>query len=377
MEEWRLVDLGLAEPLMAQTFYEAVAIAVDKGISPNTLILVQPSKPYVCIGYHQELEKEIDLDYCRRRGLPVIRRGQGGGAVYLDSNQLFYQVVASERSEVVPVKVDALFEKILRATVEAYRRLGVEAEFKPLNDVVVKNKKISGNGAGRQGSAIILVGNLILDVDYDSMAAVLKVPSEKFRDKMARSMREWITSLKKELGYVPPLDEVKKVFIEAFQQVLNVELKPGQPSDEEVKIWREEVEPRHLSHEWLYMPELHHPDLAGRRSVRIADGVKVAEAVHKAKKLIRVTAELIGDRLVDVMLSGDFFMIPSSVHRKIELALRGARLNRDELLNRVREVYQETRAETPGLLPEDIVEALMKLEAFIEKYPPGTHPYVE
>ena len=49
----RLIDLGDCEPLKAQTFYEAVAVAVDRGLSPDTLVLCRPSSPYVCIGYHR------------------------------------------------------------------------------------------------------------------------------------------------------------------------------------------------------------------------------------------------------------------------------------------------------------------------------------
>jgi len=52
---------------------------------PNTVLLVQPSAPYVCLGFHQELEKEIDVECCREKGLPIIRRSQGGGATYLDN----------------------------------------------------------------------------------------------------------------------------------------------------------------------------------------------------------------------------------------------------------------------------------------------------
>lgn len=63
-------------------------------------------------------------------------------------------------------------------------------EFKALNDVVTNGKKISGNGAGQFGdNTVILVGNIILDLNYDAMGRVLKVPSEKFRDKMVQSMR--------------------------------------------------------------------------------------------------------------------------------------------------------------------------------------------
>ena len=80
MERWRLIDLGYSETYVAQTFYEAVAEAVYRGNSSNTLILLQPSRPYACLGYHQDLEKELDLEYLEKTGLPIIRRSQGGGS---------------------------------------------------------------------------------------------------------------------------------------------------------------------------------------------------------------------------------------------------------------------------------------------------------
>ncbi len=283
MEEWRLIDLGLAEPYMAQTFYEAVAEGINRGLSPNTLILVQPSSPYVCIGYHQVLEKEIDLEYCRKNNLPVIRRGQGGGAVYLNSNQLFYQVIASEKSQVVPKNINKFFERFLDVTVYVYRKLGLEAEFKPINDVLVHGKKISGNGAGKMGKAMILVGNIILNLDYESMARVLRVPSEKFRDKMAKSMRQWVTSLNQELGSVPSTDEIKGLVIEGYEKILGLKMVPSEPFKEELKIWRSEIKSKHQSSEWLHLPEQTHRSLLSERAVKIANGVKFVEVTHKAK----------------------------------------------------------------------------------------------
>jgi lipoate-protein ligase A len=206
--------LGFAEPYTAQAFYEAVAKTVAYKDSPNTIILLNPSAPYVCIGFHQELEREIDVEFCRKAGLPIIRRGQGGGATYLDSSQVFYQVVASEGSETIPAGVEAIFKKILQVPVNVYRTLGLPAGYKSLNDVVVEgNRKISGDGAGRLDGAIVLVGNIILDLDYDMMGNVLKVPSEKFRDKLAKSMREWVTSLNLELGRAPTPDEAKSLLV--------------------------------------------------------------------------------------------------------------------------------------------------------------------
>ncbi|PUA31206.1 MAG: hypothetical protein B9J98_07350 [Candidatus Terraquivivens tikiterensis] len=363
MVRWRLLDLGMADHLMAQTFYEATAKALDEGLVPNTLILVIPKNPYICIGYHQELEKEVDVEYCRRASLPIIRRMQGGGAVYLDSNQLFYQVVVRKDDELVPSNVERLFEKFLGVTVYVYRKLGLPAEFKPINDVVVRGKKISGNGAGAFGNdVLILVGNIILDLDYDSMCRILKVPDEKFRDKMARSMREWVTSLRNELGYVPDVEKIKGLISEGYKEVLGIELERAWPSMEELSIWESEVKPRHLSHEWLYMPEGRHGWLAGGRVVKVSSGVKLVEVAHKASKLIRVTAEVVDDRLSDVLISGDFFMIPENYLAKLEEVLKGSSLDAEEVLRRVKRFYQETGVQTPGITAEDFANAILKVK---------------
>jgi len=378
MEVWRLIDLGLAEPMVAQTFYEAVAKAVDEGLSPNTIILVQPSSPYICVGFHQEIEKEVNMKYCRERGLPIIRRGQGGGTVYLDSNQIFYQVVARGESEVIPLNVEKLFEKFLGVTVYVYRKIGLPAEFKALNDVIANGRKISGNGAGKFGeNTTILVGNIILDLDYESMANVLKVPNEKFRDKMVKSMKDWVTSLKRELGYIPPVEEIKRLIVDGYEQILGIKLVESDATETERKIWEEEIKPKHCSENWLYMPELSHEEIAEGRAVKIADGVKVIEVEHKAKKLIRVRAELIGTRIIDIMISGDFFMIPKEALKDLESNLKGSILDRKELLSKVKNFYSRSSVQTPGINPEDFVDAIMKLSELAEDYSPAIYPYTD
>ena len=361
MECWRLIDLGKAEPYTAQTFYEAVAETVHKGTSPNTLLLVQPASSYACIGYHQDLEKEIDQGYVEDAGLPVIRRSQGGGATYLDENQVFYQVVFRD-SLALPRRVDALFERLLAVTVAGYRCLGVPAEFKPLNDVVVEGRKISGNGAGLQETATILVGNFIMDLNYAQMARVLRVPDEKFRDKMVKSMEQWVTSLKRELGESPPPGRVKEVYIEEFQKLLEVKLARGEPSEEERRVFREETLPRHRSREWLYMDT---PRGKPGRSVKIAHDVKVVEADHKAGKLIRLRAEVKGTEILDLRITGDLFVVPKEAVAELEAALIGTMLEEDDLMRVITRFYDEKGPESPGIGPRDYVDAFMKLKAHI------------
>ncbi len=358
-ETWRLLNLGGLDPLEAQCLYEAVALAVDRGQAPNTIILCHPAKPYVCLGFHQELEKEINVEFCRKQELPIIRRLVGGGAVYLDSRQQFYQIVASEDSPFVPFAVDNFFEKFLQATVHVYRALGVPAAYKPVNDVVVNGRKISGNGAGKMGKAAVLIGNIIFDLNYDVMAHVLRVPDEKFRDKLAKSMREWVSSLKRELRYTPTRGQVNRLLIEGYHRI-GIKLVSGVLGEKEKEIFVKEIKPKHLSKEWLYMPEFRHPELGKRRVVKVAENVRIVEASYKTKKMIRVTMEIAFDKIRDILVSGDFFMIPEQALPKLEEELVGSSIDRGEILNRVKQFYDKVKVQTSGIEPVDFVEAITK-----------------
>lgn len=359
IEAWRYIDLGYREPYIAQTFYEAIAESVHIGESPNTLLLVQPDSPYVCIGYHQDLKKEIDTAYCREHEIPIIRRSQGGGATILDRDQVFYQVVTSD-SGVIPRDVEAMFKTLLEVTAETYNRLGVQAQYKPLNDVVTNGRKISGNGAGLYKTVSILVGNIILDLPYREMARVLKVPDEKFRDKMAKTMKDWVTNLKRELGAAPSPSRLKNLYTQVFQEKLNIDLITSKPSDLEWRIFDTETKPRHTSQEWLNMHDYGGVERPGR-AVKIAGDLRIAEADHKAGKLIRIRAKLDGEKIIEAQITGDFFAIPKEAIDELAEELKGEELEEENLKQKIKKFYRTHNVTTPGIEIEDLVEGFLKL----------------
>ena len=115
----------------SQLLYHALPRVGREGV-----ILCSPATPYVCIGYHQELEKEVDLDYCQAHDLPVFRREVGGGAVYLDGNQIFYQIVLHRDHPLAQGDKTAFYRRLLEPVAPAYNDLGVPARYRPVNDIV-------------------------------------------------------------------------------------------------------------------------------------------------------------------------------------------------------------------------------------------------
>ncbi|MBC7224450.1 MAG: lipoate--protein ligase family protein, partial [Anaerolineae bacterium] len=316
-------------------------------LSLEGLILVSPAQPYVCIGYHQDVTQEVDLETCQGLGLPVFRREVGGGAVYLDGDQLFYQLVLRRDHPLAHGSKADFYARFLEPVAQTYRDLGVEASFRPVNDIVTaEGRKISGNGAAEIGQGVVLVGNLIVDFDYDTMVRVLRVPDEKFRDKIHRSLRENLTTLRRELPQVPP----REVLVATLRRNLERVLGPLEDATLPEKVWDEvaRLERTHTTEEWLHGMRRR----AGARKVRISGDTQVIRNAHKAPGgLLRATLEVKAGRIASVDLSGDFFIYPPQAVERLQARLEGVRLGDAEEV--VAAFYREEGVESPGVTPRD------------------------
>jgi len=316
------------------------------------LIILAPAEPYVCIGYHQDLEQEVDIAYCREHGIPVFRREVGGGAVYLDGNQLFYQLVLHKDNPLAHGDKAAFYARMLQPVAEAYQYLGVPARYRPINDIVTADgRKISGNGAATIEDHLILVGNLIADFDYETMVRVLRVPDEKFRDKVFKTMRDNLTTLRREVGQMPPWDEMAGALIRRFEEALGPLTTGVLPQS--VYQEAESLKPQFLCEAWLYKKGRR----TSARDVKVADGVNVVQRVYKAPGgLLRATLETKGNHLASVSVSGDFFCYPENGIALLESALEGVAIAQVE--QTLQDTYAHDGLETPGVTAEDWLKVL-------------------
>ncbi len=146
--------------------------------------------PAVSIGYFQSMNEEVNFAKCREIGVDVVRRLTGGGAV-LHEFELTYSFISRE----YPKNIMESYRWICDAIVMSINRLGFDANFVPLNDIVIAGKKVSGNAQTRRKGVLLQHGTILLGVDVNKMFSVLKVPSEKLRDKIIKDAKERVTSL--------------------------------------------------------------------------------------------------------------------------------------------------------------------------------------
>jgi len=343
----KLFHLRHVDWVDSQLIYHAQPRINVEGIN-----ILAPSSPYVCIGYHQNLKQEVDLEYCENNQIPVFRREVGGGAVYLDGDQIFYQIVINKKNALALGGKAEFYERMLQPVADTYKDLGIPAKFKPVNDVITaEGRKIAGTGAVEIGDYLILVGNLIADFDYKTMVRVLRVPDEKFRDKVFKSMTENLTTIKREIGRIPTWDEMAEPLLRNYEKVLG-KLEPSE-LPEKVRAQMEKLKPKYLDDEWLFKKRR----VSGKRKVKIATDVNIIQRVHKAPGgLIRIIFELKENKIHNLSISGDFFCYPSGAVSTLEKVLEGAELS--EVGDRVATYYQDPNIEIPGITPDDWVKAL-------------------
>ncbi|RKZ31466.1 lipoate--protein ligase family protein [bacterium] len=344
----KILNLGKLPGQQSMLGFHALARLGFEG-----LVIVSPSVPLVSVGYFQDAEKEVDLDYCNRNGIPVMRREIGGGATYLDGNQIFYQVIWNRENKKFPLKIDKIFEFLSEPPCETYREFGIETSFRSANDIITKDgRKIAGEGGGDIGDSMVFVGGILMDFDYETMSKVLKVPDEKFRDKIYKSMEENLTTMKRELGSIPPRDDIVRVLAEKFEKLLG--------AFETVTLTPETIDKMVELERWLTSPEF-----MFRKTPKIPKGVKIKEGVeilygtYKAKGgLIRTAQEVEKSIIKDIGVSGDFTLYPKKELFALEETLKDTERESSKLKSKIEDFYEETGVQTPGVEPEDITKAI-------------------
>lgn len=323
----------------------AILTAHQAGHVPDTLRFVR-FRPAALLGFHQDAERELHLEFLRQRGIHVQRRITGGGAIYMGPEQLGWELYLGRRS-LGGAGMDALAARICGAAVDGLRRLGVAACFRPRNDIEVEGRKLSGTGGAFDGDSVLYQGTLLVGLDLENMLGALRVPAEKLAARGLSSLRQRVVSLAELLGTPPPLERVKEVLAAAFARGLGGRLRVAADlAEAERQAFREAL--REIdSPAWVYRHSGPAPRLPVTGGAHRCSGgtIRVAVVVDAQRQ-----------RLLRVWFSGDFFVSPASAVTELEVALRDVPLT--GLGQRLREFFGERPVHTLNLKPADFAAAL-------------------
>ena len=169
------------------------------------------NRPAVIVGYNQEVNTEVNLDYLKEKGIDLVRRVTGGGAVYHDLENLNYTIVG--RSE----DLERDYPEYASLLAKALQTLGVPATLSGRNDILVEGRKVSGFAKRVCKNRLMVHGTLMYNVDVDVLTHVLNPSTTKLQSKGIASVRSRVANL---CDYLPEIPDIQ-TFSQRLEEILS------------------------------------------------------------------------------------------------------------------------------------------------------------
>ncbi len=357
----RWIDAGRVSHIRSQSIYHGLGYAQTPETT-NTVVMVIPEEPYLCIGYFQDATKEVNLSYCRDNSLPVIRRETGGGTVYIDSGQLFVQWIC--QPGFLPRKVEQRFQLFNKVMTETYKFFGIQAYHYPVNDVHVNGKKIVGTGAATIGNAEVVTGNFLYDFDIEIMTQALKTPNEEFRNALRNSLDNYMTWIKRELKHPPSYFEIIQTYKKRCEQILDTPIVDGNFTEDEMQaiILAEE---KLQQNDWLHSIK---SSPSRNKLVKIHAGVWIGWMVHEVEDFsIQVFSQMCHNAIEMIR-----FYLPISCKSdwdisQLEKDLINVPLVDGEIRDRIRSFFDKTNQSDTIISIDHWTMSVMQIKKEVQK----------
>lgn len=200
---------------------------VENRLVDEPILLFYINDPSIIVGRNQNTIEEVNQAYVEEKGIRVVRRMSGGGAVYHDRGNFSFCFIKDDDGSFRD------FASFTQPVIEALHKMGAKgAELKGRNDLLIDDKKFSGNAMYAKNGRMTAHGTILFDADLDEVTKALKPRKEKFESKGIKSVRSRVTNIK---PYVSP--EYQKLTTEEFRDLLLLEIF-GVESRDQVKEFK-------------------------------------------------------------------------------------------------------------------------------------------
>ena len=208
----RFIDLGIVSPEYSVCADRAVFESHRSGDTENTLHIYSRDRPSISMGRFQDIS-----DVKNAESITVVRRMSGGGTIFSDPGQITYALTVHDND--LPSSREDAFGKVCSALVSMFKKLGLDTNHKPVNDILCDGRKISGSAQYRDGGSVMQHGSIILTIDTDAV--------EKHLAPKKRSY-SGLVSVNEVLGYTPERNDIVNAMIDSFEETFSVEIVKGE-----------------------------------------------------------------------------------------------------------------------------------------------------
>ncbi len=219
-------------------FYLAEEEYLARHYSNRDFFFMWQVEPTVIVGRHQLIDKEINIDFCKSNNIDIARRKSGGGAVVADKNNIMFSYITS--SDDVTTTFSSYTSRIARAL----RDLGLDASDNSRNDILIGDKKVSGNSFYHIPGRSIVHGTMLYSFDPNLMSNTLSPSKEKLASHGVKSTKSRVTCIKDCLPELS-IEEFKKHIVESIIDGETLILSP----EEIAEI--EKIEQHYYTDEWI------------------------------------------------------------------------------------------------------------------------------
>ncbi len=150
------------------------------------------NSPSVIIGLHQNAYAEINLEFVKRGNIPVVRRLSGGGAVFHDLGNINFTFIDTLNTD---EDSSAMFSRFTSPIISALNNIGINAQLKGRNDLVIDDKKFSGNAIAIYKNRVLQHGTLLFKSNINSLSSALQSRPEHFKGKSVQSVKSRVTNI--------------------------------------------------------------------------------------------------------------------------------------------------------------------------------------
>ncbi|MFD3447284.1 lipoate--protein ligase [Microbacteriaceae bacterium 4G12] len=199
---------GITDPTINLAIEEYCLKNLDEN---ETYLLFYINEPSIIIGKNQNTVEEIHADYVREKGIHVVRRLSGGGAVYHDLGNLNFSFITKDDGESFHN-----FKKFTEPVIEALRKLGVNAELSGRNDILAEGRKISGNAQFSTKGRMFSHGTLLFDSHMEDVVSALNVKMDKIQSKGIKSVRSRVANIREFLQQDVTIEQFKSLLLQSI-----------------------------------------------------------------------------------------------------------------------------------------------------------------